>query len=120
MDGLVENDQRLNPSNPFDEDALSFQVNKPVDVAQLADEIKKALDVPRVVISSQATMIEGQRILFVAPVLNEDSVAAVIDDHVKDSNWGKVEGLEEALTKLRSGATLSTKEISIVMRATLL
>jgi len=124
MDGMIETgtDQRVAPSNPFDEEAVAYQVAKPVNVAQLADEIKKALSVPRVVISSQATMDDNVRVLFIAPVLNEDSVAEIVEAHVSNPSWGQaasIEGLEEALVKLRSGATLTTKEISLVLRGLL-
>ncbi len=124
MDGMIETgtDQRVAPSNPFDEEAVAYQVTKPVNVAQLADEIKKALSVPRVIISSQATMDDNVRVLFIAPVLNEETVAALVEAHVSNPAWGQaasIEGLSEALVKLRSGATLTTKEISLVLRGLL-
>jgi len=121
MDVLVEVpiDQRDNPTNPFDEDALGFQVAKEINIAQLQVEIQEALGLERVMISSQATRDADTRVLFITPAQDEEAYERLIEAHTPDPNWGTAElGAEfyPALEKLRSGATLTTKEISAVLR----
>jgi hypothetical protein len=111
-------DQRDNPTSPFDEEALDILVTKPVNVAQLAAEITEALDGP-VRISQQETRNPGETVLFITPVIDETSLCELVDAHAVDPRWGLPpldEALEPALEKLRAGSTLTTKEISAVLR----
>jgi hypothetical protein len=112
-------DQRDNPTSPFDEEALSVLVTKPVNVAQLATEISESLGVSHR-ISQQETRTPGETVLFITPVVDEISVLELVESHEVDPRWGLPpldEMLEPALDKLRAGGTLTTKEISAVLRA---
>lgn len=112
-------DQRDNPTSPFDEETLDILVTKPVNVAQLASEISEALGVSHR-ISQQETRNPGESVLFITPVVDEVSVRELVESHEVDPRWGLPpldEMLEPALEKLRGGSTLTTKEISAVLRA---
>jgi hypothetical protein len=114
-------DQRDDPVNPFDEDALGFQVSKEINVAQLRAEIMEDLGLERVMISAQSTREPGISAIFITPAQNEEAYERLIEAHVANPRWGTELEAEfyPALEKVRAGKTLTTKEISVVLRVLL-
>jgi hypothetical protein len=118
LDPVTSYDARDDESNPFDRDALHLLVDKPVNDSQLKHEIDTALGTD-VSISMKDTRVPGQKRVWITPVIDEGAIKGLVEAHERDPQWGITamdEALISALVKLRSGATLTTKEISLVLR----
>lgn len=75
--------------SPFpDQDPAVFDVTKPLNEAQLHDELEKVLDTPVQLSTSQAPGDTTSTLWLVPGDVDQEKVQAVIDDHVANPEWG--------------------------------
>lgn len=77
------------PWSPFpDQDPAIFDVHKPVNEAQLHDELEKALDVPIQLSTSQTPGDTSSTLWLVPGDVDRERVQAIIDEHEANPEWG--------------------------------
>lgn len=77
------------PWSPFpDQDPAIFDVQKPVNEAQLHAELEKALDVPVQLSTSQAPGDSASTLWLIPGDVDHELVESVIDEHEANPEWG--------------------------------
>lgn len=127
--------------DPFAGDCTEYVVTKPVDIGQLASEIQKSLklkDLPQLVVrlkDEQQPSKSTPAVLWVSPKrISQDAVQRVLDRHIAINPAGPPaqdetqpsplaasfdSGQQELVAQLQQGKTLTTAQLSDLLKAML-
>lgn len=114
------------PWSPFpDQDPAIFDVTKPVNEAQLHDELEKVLDVPVLLSTSQVPGADTSTLWLVPGDVDKERVQEIIDDHVANPEWGVPSTTRDFLALVRKvieneDYQLSEAEIQTALRGLIL
>jgi hypothetical protein len=114
------------PWSPFpDQDPAVFDVDKPLNQAQLHSELEKALDVPVQLSTSQAPGDTVSTLWLVPGDVDKEQVQTVIDEHEADPEWGVPGSARDFLALVRKiiedeSYQLSQDEIQTALKGLIL